>query len=422
MAFTPNSFLYRPSNVTLRDQQHAARVFTDDQFRLAPKHKFLFHVAFNINPAALRDINIVQRHRNEINVMVKDTDLPNYTVAVETLNQYNRKKNVQTTHKYNAISMTFHDDNMGLVNQLWQNYYSYYYADPSSSGNPGAYKRTAMKNSNYVNNPYGLDNGSTTPFFNYITIYQMARHEFVSYTLINPIISSWNHNKVSYSQTGTHDNTISIQYEAVNYGSGLVTPGDPEGFGLEHYDQTPSSLIGSVDATPDSPSFAGQPGPTGNASTLNTLVEQTNTYLNTREKENVNTSTNVLSMVTSSPAPAPLNGQQGLQFPTATNKTTPNTSSVATQKILVNPTGVNNSSNVLAAQQNVVTDPVTTFNNGPQGEAGLQLLLNDIKNAKTPADAAAIKAKANASIAAGQAALEAAGYTKYTYNGYTGYY
>jgi len=315
MAFTPNSFLYRPSNVTLRDQQHAARVFTDDQFRLAPKHKFLFHVAFNINPAALRDISLVQRHRNEINVMVKDTDLPNYTVAVETLNQYNRKKNVQTTHKYNAINMTFHDDNMGLVNQLWQNYYSYYYADPASSGNPGAYKRTAMKNSNYVNNPYGLDNGSTTPFFNYITIYQMARHEFVSYTLINPIISSWNHNKVSYSQNTTHDNTISIQYEAVNYGSGLVTPGDPEGFGLEHYDQTPSSLIGNIDAAPVSPSFADQPEPTGNASTLNTLVQQTNTYLNTREKEDVNTSANILSKVTGRPSPAPLNGLQGYQFP-----------------------------------------------------------------------------------------------------------
>jgi hypothetical protein len=205
---------------------------------------------------------------------------------------------------------------MGLVNQLWQNYYSYYYADPSSSGNPGAYKRTAMKNSNYVNNPYGLDNGSTTPFFNYITIYQMARHEFVSYTLINPIISSWNHNKVSYSQSGTHDNTISIQYEAVNYGSGLVTPGDPEGFGLEHYDQTPSSLIGNIDAAPVSPSFAEQPEPSGNASTLNTLVQQTNTYLNTREKEDVNTSANILSKVTGSPGPAPLNGTPGITWPT----------------------------------------------------------------------------------------------------------
>jgi hypothetical protein len=143
----------------------------------------------------------------------------------------------------------------------------------------------------------------------------MARHEFVSYTLINPIISQWNHNKVSYSQSGTHDNTIAIQYEAVNYGSGLVTPGDPEGFGLEHYDQAPSSLIGNVDAAPVSPSFAGQTAPTGNASTLNTLVEQTNTYLNTRQKEDVNTSANILSKVTGSPTPAPLNGLQGYQFP-----------------------------------------------------------------------------------------------------------
>lgn len=319
MAFTPNSFLYRPSNVTFRDQQHAARVFTDDQFRLAPKHKFLFHVAFNINPAALRDINLVQRHRNEINLMVKDCDLPNYTVTVETLNQYNRKKNVQTTHKYNALNMTFHDDNMGLINQLWQNYYSYYYADPTSSGEPGAYKRTATKSSAYVNNAYGLDNGSTTPFFNYITIYQMARHEFVSYTLINPIISSWNHNKVGYAANGTHDNTIAIQYEAVNYSNGIVTEGDPEGFGFEHYDQSPSSVIGSVDSAPVSPSFAEQTQLTRQPDTLNILTQQHNTYLNTREQENVNASPNILSMVTRAGTPVPLNGLQGFQFPVSSN-------------------------------------------------------------------------------------------------------
>lgn len=322
MAFTPNQFLYGPSNVILRDQQHAARVFTDDQFRLAPKQKFLFHVAFNINPAALKDINLLQRHRNEINLLVKDCDLPNFTLTVETLNQYNRKKNVQTTHKYNALNMTFHDDNMGLINQLWQNYYSYYYADSISSSSPGAYKRTAMKNSNYINSTFGLDNGSTTPFFNYITIYQMARHEFVSYTLINPIISNWNHNKVGYAISGTHDNTMQLQYEAVSYGNGAVTEGDPEGFGFEHYDRSPSSLIGSVEAAPFSPTFAdSNVNTTSNLSVVDTLTQQNNTYLNTRQKEDVNATSNILSTVTGTGTPAPINGLQGFQFPVKSNAT-----------------------------------------------------------------------------------------------------
>ena len=89
------------------DFRHAARMFSDDSFRLAPKSKFNYHVSFSIDTRALKSLNFDYRHRNEINMLVKSCDLPKFTVTSETLNQYNRKKNVQTTHKYNAINMTF---------------------------------------------------------------------------------------------------------------------------------------------------------------------------------------------------------------------------------------------------------------------------------------------------------------------------
>ena len=94
MAFTPTTALKSDPTILLRDPQHAARLFTDDQFRLAPKQKFLFHVAFNINEAACRDINLVQRHKNEIGMLVKNIDLPGFDITVETVNQYNRKRKV----------------------------------------------------------------------------------------------------------------------------------------------------------------------------------------------------------------------------------------------------------------------------------------------------------------------------------------
>jgi len=240
MAFTPTSSLISDPSTNLRDQQHASRLFVNDQFRLAPKHKFLFHVYFSINPATVADINLIQRHKNEIGMLVKSVDLPNYTVTAETALQYNRKKNIQLTHKFNEIQISFHDDNMGVVNQLWQNYYAYYYADSRSAFEPGAFGRTATKNFDYINSSYGLDNGSKAPFFNNITIYQMARHEYVSYRLVNPIITGWNHNKVDYGQVGVHDNTVKLAYEAVAYGSGAVTDGAIEGFAREHYDTTPT--------------------------------------------------------------------------------------------------------------------------------------------------------------------------------------
>jgi hypothetical protein len=285
MAFTANNHLTPDTKTTLKDYQHAAKLFVPDQFRLAPKHNFLFHVAFSINPNALRNTNLTQRYSNEINMLVKGIDLPSFKVSTEVLNQYNRKKVMQFTHAPGEIKVKFHDDNMGLINQLWQNYYSYYYADSLSANTNGAYNRNAMRNSNFIKAPFGLDAGSSTPFFNYITVYQMARHEFVSYKLINPIITNWNHNKLDYSEVKTHEFDMSIAYESVAYGMGAVGAGSPEGFALTHYDTTPSPLHGTnPDPTVSDPSFVKSLDTEGlSAGILNNAVNTVNTYQNTSD-------------------------------------------------------------------------------------------------------------------------------------------
>ena len=241
----------------MRDQQHAAKLFNVDQFRLAPKSAFLFHVSFAINTAALKSTDLVQKYGQEINMLVKSCDLPGFRIKNEILNQYNRKKVVQYGHDFNEIGMKFHDDNMNLVNQLWQNYYSYYFADSTSAKNQGAYARNATKNGNFITTPYGFDNSSTRPFFTSITIYQMARHEYASYRLINPIVIAWSHNRVDYAGTQPKDLDMKLQYEAVVYGQGLVRNGIPEGFGNSHYDLYPSPLVGpNPDPAVSMPSFA----------------------------------------------------------------------------------------------------------------------------------------------------------------------
>lgn len=227
----------------LRDQQHADHLFNVDQFRLAPKHSFLFHVAFGINRVALGNATLVQRHSEEINMLVKSIDLPNYKINTQVLNQYNRKKLVQSSHAPGEIGIKFHDDNLGVINQLWQAYYKYYYADPTTAWTPGAYERNATKAySSAMPGKYGFDNGSTRPFFNYIKIYQMSRHEYVLHQLWNPMITSFNHNRVAYSETGVHDFDMKIMYEAVSYDTGDISDGNPEGFGTSHYDHTASPI------------------------------------------------------------------------------------------------------------------------------------------------------------------------------------
>src|SRR6056300_1722631 len=69
----------------LGDFAHASRLYVDDAFKYAPKVKFLYHVAFNINPEASAIIpQLTSKHNNTINMLVKSVDLPKYDITTET--------------------------------------------------------------------------------------------------------------------------------------------------------------------------------------------------------------------------------------------------------------------------------------------------------------------------------------------------
>ena len=353
MAFTPNSNLTRTGPTILRDYAHAANLFNVDQFRLAPKFNFQFHVSFGISPRS----KLVSTYGQEINMLVKSIDLPNFAIATETLNQYNRKKIVQYRVNYPEIGAKFHDDNMGLINQLWQEYFSYYYADSNTATIPGAYARNATKAFSSIPSVYGYDAGSTDPFFNYIKIYQMARHEYVCYHLYNPVITSWNHNKLDYGQNQMHDFDMKFSYESVSYSFGNVGEDAPEGFGDTHYDHTPSPLQGNrpngvTSPSPlqgnrpngvTSPSFVSSTGATA-GSILSNTIAQVNTYQNTQ------LSSNPISKLTSGlavglgvlgaigAASSLVSGLSGFKFPRFGNKNivdVPNPGAIGTENAIL---------------------------------------------------------------------------------------
>lgn len=227
----------------LRDYQHGARLFTDGTFRLLPKTKYLFHVSFSLNENANKRFNTdLPTHATEINMLVKSVDLPRFTVQTEVLNQYNRQKVVQYRHKLDEMGIDFHDDNDNIINKLWQNYYKYYYDDAVSSSKTGAYTRNAMQNFSSIKGSYGLT-GVKENFFKYIKVYQMSQKRYASYKLINPTITHWNHNKLSYKEGDPNDFHMKLLCESVEYGFGNVSSTEPEGFGQILYDKTPSPLL-----------------------------------------------------------------------------------------------------------------------------------------------------------------------------------
>lgn len=237
----------------LGDYAHASRLFVNENQRLAPKQKYLYHCYFEIDDRAGSILpELRQKHKYEIGLLVKSAQLPQYTADVETKNKYNRKKNVQTSIQYQPVEIMFHDDNFGVTTALLEAYYRYYFADGNHKFQPGAYSKSSPGDNTFLGSgrnafKYGLDNDIGTPFFKKIEISQMARKSYTTYTLVNPIITNWAHDMVdSADGTGIMQNSITVAYEAVFYSRGNVEAGvngDPAGFGMpDHYDVTPSNL------------------------------------------------------------------------------------------------------------------------------------------------------------------------------------
>lgn len=252
----------------LRDYTHASKTFRTNSYEYAPKLKFLFHTYFEINPQVYStDANLA--------VLVKEVKLPSFTFQNYQLNQYNRKRIVQTKIKYEPIEVVFHDDGGSNATKLWNAYYSYYYNDASKpgqvlqgsrgtnfvQGEDGSASTASYTDRNIYNDSTageehnwgfigGANNGSKKlPFFNNITVFGLNQHDFVSYTLINPVITNFSHDTYSYDESaGVMQNRMTIDYESVVYNYGNLDGREPgqivTGFGnSENYDRNPSPIM-----------------------------------------------------------------------------------------------------------------------------------------------------------------------------------
>jgi len=243
----------------LADWQHANRLYVNDNFRHAPKNKFLYHVTFYLTREAQSIVPELQQYNNVVGMLVKSADLPSFSANVETKNKYNRKKNVQTNIEYNPVNIAFHDDNFGATTALLEAYFKYYYADSFQSGTDAFGNLitgdTLYKGEAANKYKFGLDNNiPAVPFFDRIEIAQMSRRLYTKYTLVRPILTDWQHDSVDNTDSvGTMQNSITVAYDTVFYDRGGVEAGDngdPAGFGAtDKYDKTPSpaTLLGGGD-------------------------------------------------------------------------------------------------------------------------------------------------------------------------------
>jgi hypothetical protein len=267
----------------LKDYSHAARTFRTNGYELTPRYKFLFHVFFTINTGQIPQLANAfgDGEVATVGLMVKSVQLPTYSITVDTMNQYNRKRLVQSKIEYNPIQIVFNDDQSDLIRNMWYNYYRYYYKDSTYNYDNNASINGSIGNLQTLQNGFGyptrdiysesrqvsdwgyigegyqeslplpgttVDSNNKPPFFRDIKIYGLSQKKFASYVLINPMVTEWQHDTYDYAQSnGTMTNTMTVRYETVKYYNGAVGGNQPSstvvGFAdPNHYDVTRSGI------------------------------------------------------------------------------------------------------------------------------------------------------------------------------------
>lgn len=232
----------------LKDFTHASRLYLDDNFKLAPKNKFLFHVVFNTDETLFfNGFNTEERY--QLNMLVKNADLPRYGMNIEEKIQYNKKMYAATRIQYEPVNITFHDDQADTVNAFWKKYYEYHIADSVAMNSDRTISVTKDDAYDSIDTKtitkFGMDTPAARkkPYLKSIELFTLHKKRFTSMTLVNPIIGSFSHDTLDQTDgAGILSNTMQVFYETVIYKSGIVNKVAVPGFATLNYDKEPSPL------------------------------------------------------------------------------------------------------------------------------------------------------------------------------------
>ncbi len=262
------SALKSKSNKTvyLKDSRIASKQFNFGNFGLdsrVPRVKFLFFVNFvSPRPELTKNYN---DFGTGISLLVKSFSKPGFTVKTDILNQYNKKRIVQTGLEYEPITINFYNTYDKKVIDTINDYMRFYYGDFKAE------KSSAWNNDiiapiyQYIigDSPAnGVDWGFNFPplfskftnsktfdmsdsyFFSEINLYQFGANYVDKFTFVNPKISKVSFESEDYSDGSSADTiSITLYFEGMilrekfdGKNNRRLTEQDAEAFGFNYSD------------------------------------------------------------------------------------------------------------------------------------------------------------------------------------------
>ena len=187
------------------------------KFTNVPKSKFLFYIKF-FRPTGAGGVDWLK----DVSFSIKNIDRPRVTFKTELLNQYNRKRLVQTSHEFEPLQLKFHDTVNPALRKMFVEYYQYYYGDSKIYGTGGDTVYDIVAAEGYNIGKWGFQppqsDTDTAYFFSHVDVYQLYAGQYEKFTLINPKITSYNPDDMDYSAgTGMNEIQISMEFEGIVY-------------------------------------------------------------------------------------------------------------------------------------------------------------------------------------------------------------
>lgn len=214
----------------MRDFKNAARF----QPGVDPvRHNFQGYVNFILNRDLFASLYGNPTGENEfrttISSLIRTAQMPGVQFKTETLNQYNRKKIVNTGVEYDPVQLQVYDTVGNEWLTLLMKYFAYHYMNPRNKNAAnnrdvaGAVNRFGGveeinsffgKDGIFDSNNAGYNTNKTSHFFERIDYVLYHANRGVQYSLINPVLTSFKASDIDYSDSGFKSFDLGIQYES----------------------------------------------------------------------------------------------------------------------------------------------------------------------------------------------------------------
>lgn len=196
----------------MRDSHLASSIwgFESSAFTNTPKHKFLYYLKFirgtSSSSSAISTGSASTDWSTGVGLLAKHVSRPSVEFQTETLNQYNKKRIVQTSHSLGKMTVSFHDTVDNQVMNMFQEYYQFYYADPQNTTTTAWINDIVSGSFQTGANDWGYSlNGNpatNTYFFDRIELYQVFAGQYSQINFANPKITSFNPDELAFDAGG----------------------------------------------------------------------------------------------------------------------------------------------------------------------------------------------------------------------------